>query len=143
VKYPYGPVPKNHDLTLAHLQHMNVIEVDEYTNDDGWTMILIKACEPFDSTLFTPDELATMKEVEAYFREYSSRKISDYAHNELGWLETQEKQPISYKYADQLRDFYKFLINEETQVAIHDVNNNRKMSKTFDTVNALMEDLND
>ena len=32
--------------------------------------------------------------------------------------------------------------NEETQTAIDDVNNNRSMSKTFDSVNTLMEDLN-
>ena len=32
--------------------------------------------------------------------------------------------------------------NEETQAAIDDVNNNRNMSKTFDSVEALMDDLN-
>lgn len=32
--------------------------------------------------------------------------------------------------------------NDETQAAINDVNNNRNMSKTFDSVSALMEDLN-
>ena len=32
--------------------------------------------------------------------------------------------------------------NEETRAAIDDVNNNRNMSKTFDSVDALMEDLN-
>lgn len=32
--------------------------------------------------------------------------------------------------------------NEETLSAIDDVNNNRNMSKTFDSVKALMEDLN-
>lgn len=32
--------------------------------------------------------------------------------------------------------------NEETQAAINDVNNNRDISKTFDSVGALMEDLN-
>jgi len=104
VKYLYGPVPKDHDLTLAHLQHMSVIEVDESTNDEGWTLMMIRACEPFDPTVFTEDELATMKEIESYFRDYGSRKISDYAHNEWGWLQTQEKQPISYKYAEQLRE---------------------------------------
>ncbi|WP_159885757.1 type II TA system antitoxin MqsA family protein [Paenibacillus puerhi] len=104
-KYPYGPVPKDHDITLAHLQHMNVIEVDERTNDEGWTMMTIKASEPFDSSIFTEDELETMQEVEAQFREYGSRKISEYAHNEKGWLETEEKQPISYKYAEELREF--------------------------------------
>ena len=32
--------------------------------------------------------------------------------------------------------------NEETRAAIDDVNSNRNMSKTFDSVDALMEDLN-
>ncbi len=32
--------------------------------------------------------------------------------------------------------------NEETRAAIDDVNSNRNMSKTFDSVEALMEDLN-
>ena len=32
--------------------------------------------------------------------------------------------------------------NKETLEAIDDVNNNRNMSKTFDSVSALMEDLN-
>ena len=32
--------------------------------------------------------------------------------------------------------------NEETLAAIDDVNNNRNMSKTFESVSALMEDLN-
>ena len=32
--------------------------------------------------------------------------------------------------------------NAETLSAINDVNNNRNMSKTFDSVNSLMEDLN-
>ncbi|RAV17840.1 type II TA system antitoxin MqsA family protein [Paenibacillus contaminans] len=106
VKYPYGPVPKDHELTLAHLQHMNVIEVDERTNEEGWTMMIIKASEPFDSTIFTEDELETMQEIDAYFRDYGSRKISEYAHNEKGWLETDEKQPISYNYAEELRELH-------------------------------------
>lgn len=32
--------------------------------------------------------------------------------------------------------------NEQTQSAIDDVDNNRNMSKTFDSVSALLEDLN-
>ncbi|MBP1990578.1 Panacea domain-containing protein [Paenibacillus eucommiae] len=52
----FGPVPKDHDMTLAHLQHMNIIEVDETLYDDRITMTVI-AKEPFDSTLFTEDEI--------------------------------------------------------------------------------------
>ncbi|CAH1213289.1 hypothetical protein PAECIP111893_03663 [Paenibacillus plantiphilus] len=106
VKYPYGPVPKDHEIALAHLQHMNVIEVDERTNDEGWTMMMIQSSEPFDSTIFSDDELKTMQEIEAHFRDYGSRKISEYAHNEIGWLETVDKQPISYRYAEKLRELH-------------------------------------
>ncbi|OWR27274.1 hypothetical protein CDO73_23830 [Saccharibacillus sp. O23] len=105
VKYPYGPVPKDHDIALAHLQHMNIIEIDELTNDEGWTMMKIKASEPFDSTIFLEEELKTMSEIEVFFREYGSRKISEYAHNERGWIETEVKQPISYIHAEELREF--------------------------------------
>jgi uncharacterized protein (DUF924 family) len=45
-----------------------------------------------------------MQEIEAYFGHYGSRKISEYAHNEMGWIETEENQPISYKYAEELRE---------------------------------------
>lgn len=106
VKYPYGPVPKNHDIVFAHLQHMNVIEVDERTNDEGWTKMMIKASEPFDSTIFSDDELETMQEIATYFRDYGSRHISEYAHHEKGWLETEEKKPISYRYAEELRKLH-------------------------------------
>lgn len=104
VKYPYGPVPKDHDMVLAHLQHMNLIEINELANDEGWTWMMIKASEPFDTTVFSDDELETMLEVEAFFRNYGSRNISEYAHNEKGWLETDDKQPISYRYAEELRE---------------------------------------
>ncbi|MDQ0196871.1 type II TA system antitoxin MqsA family protein [Paenibacillus wynnii] len=104
VKYKFGPVPKDHDIALAHLQHMNVIEVDERTNDEGWTMMIIKAADPFDSTIFTEDELETMREIEVHFKDYGSRQICEYAHNEMGWLQTEEKQPISYKYSEELRE---------------------------------------
>ncbi|QDH19540.1 type II TA system antitoxin MqsA family protein [Saccharibacillus brassicae] len=107
VKYPYGPVPKDHDVALAHLQLMNAIEIDELTNDDGWIMMKVRASEPFDSTVFSEEELNTLAEVADFFREYGSIKISDYAHNEKGWSDTEEKQTISYIYAEELHEFVK------------------------------------
>lgn len=105
VKYPYGPVPKDHDLAFAHLQQMKVIEIDEQTNEEGWSLMTVKAFEPFDESLFSEDELETMREIEACFKDFGSRKISEYAHHEQGWVETGDKEPISYKYAEKLRGF--------------------------------------
>lgn len=105
-RLPFGPVPKDHDMILAHLQHMDVIDIEEtILNDEGWVMMSIKARQEFNPELFNPDELAVLEEVESKFLEYGSRRISDYAHEELAWIETEPEKPISYKYAAELRGF--------------------------------------
>jgi putative zinc finger/helix-turn-helix YgiT family protein len=100
-----GPVPKDHDITLAHLQHMEAIEIEEtILNDEGWTKMTVKAMQEFDPALFNTTELTILEEVQSAFRDYGSRKISNYSHEELAWLETAAEQPIDYKYARDLRE---------------------------------------
>ncbi|OXS56927.1 hypothetical protein B1A99_18885 [Cohnella sp. CIP 111063] len=100
----FGPVPAEHDMTLAHLKHMGMIDIDERLNDEGWTLLTIKAVHSFDSTMFDPDELRILEEVQERFADYGSRRISDYSHEELAWRETLDGKPISYTYAAALRD---------------------------------------
>ncbi|CAM4421056.1 DUF4065 domain-containing protein [Paenibacillus alkaliterrae] len=104
-RLPFGPVPKDHEITLAHLQHMNVIRIEEtIINDEGWTMMSVKASQQFDPSYFDVHELDILREIEYAFRNYGSRKISDYAHQERAWIETPSEHPIDYKYATDLRE---------------------------------------
>ncbi|GFZ86933.1 hypothetical protein GCM10008018_36300 [Paenibacillus marchantiophytorum] len=105
-RFPFGPVPKDHEITIAHLKHMDVIDIEEtLINDEGWTKMTVRANQEFDPSLFSPAEIGILEEVKSVFRDFGSRRISDYSHEELAWKETREEQPIDYKYAKDLREF--------------------------------------
>jgi hypothetical protein len=101
----FGPVPKDHEIILAHLQHMNTIRIEEMLlNDEGWTLMTVKALQEFDPSYFDVHELEILREIQYAFRNYGSRKISDYAHQERAWIETPSEHPIDYNYATDLRE---------------------------------------
>lgn len=106
IRLPFGPVPKDHEIMLAHLKHMDVITIEEtILNDEGWVMMSVKAKQDFLPDLFNEHELSILEEVESKFREFGSRKISQYSHEERAWIETESEQIISYKFAEHLKGF--------------------------------------
>ncbi|MDQ6422596.1 DUF4065 domain-containing protein [Paenibacillus sp. LHD-117] len=100
----FGPVPKDHDILLAHLQHMNIIKIDEHEHDDGWVRMEVRSAQEFDPTVLEHEELATLEKINYAFESFGSRKISDYSHEEKAWIETQNELPIDYNYAMSLRE---------------------------------------
>lgn len=102
----FGPVPKDHDVLLAHLQRMEIIEIDEEViNEQGWTKITVKAKREFDKDLFKLNEFDVLTLVKDVLGPMGSREISDYSHKERGWIETEEEQPIKYSFANELNEF--------------------------------------
>lgn len=99
---PYGPVPKYHNLLLGCLNGMDLIDINEEEVDEGYTKMIIFSKQLSKYDIFSPYELKVMNEIKEYFKEYGSRKISEYAHNEDGWKDTVEEQIISYEYARSL-----------------------------------------
>ncbi|MGG1518621.1 type II toxin-antitoxin system antitoxin SocA domain-containing protein [Paenibacillus oryzisoli] len=105
-RFPFGPVPKDHEIMLAHLQRMDIISIEEkIVNDEGWILMTVKAKQEFNPNVFTPEELDVLKIVDEKFFDFKSRQISDYAHKERAWIETDSEQPISYSMATDLREF--------------------------------------
>ncbi len=106
VRLKFGPVPKDHEIMLAHLQHMAAIDIEETVlNEEGWTLMTVNARQSFNSELFEANELAVLNEVESKFRSFTSRQISEYSHQERAWIETPEHEPIDYSFATDLREF--------------------------------------
>ncbi|WP_309856728.1 type II TA system antitoxin MqsA family protein [Bacillus sp. SLBN-46] len=102
VRLPYGPVPKDHDLLLSTIQKNEMIDIEyEFIND--YTIINIKSLEEFDDTLFNEEELEILHQVDEHFKLYGSVAISDFSHEEEGWKNTEDREIISYDYADTLR----------------------------------------
>ncbi|PJN52537.1 hypothetical protein PAEAM_45220 [Paenibacillus sp. GM1FR] len=99
----FGPVPKDHEIALAHLQHMGVIEIEEsLLNDEGWVKMTVRAKQDLNPNVFEKEEMVTLERVNYIFEDYGSRKISEYSHKERAWIETPDDHLINYKYS---RDF--------------------------------------
>lgn len=102
----FGPVPKDHDILLAHLQHMGLIKIEEEViNEQGWTKMTIRAEEEFDHIIFKNSEMKILYEVRDALGDMGSREISEYSHNERGWKETKDEEPITYSFANDLNEF--------------------------------------
>lgn len=102
VRLPYGPVPKDHDLLLSTIQKNEMIDIEyEFVND--YTIINIKSLKEFDDTLFNEEELEILQQVYEQFKHYGSVAISDFSHEEEGWKNTDDREIISYDYADTLK----------------------------------------
>lgn len=101
-KLPYGPVPKDHDVLLASIERNGFTDTN-YEQINEYTYIKICAIETFDDTLFTEHELEILNLVNEKFATYGSVAISDFSHNESGWLMTGDREIISYEYATDLQ----------------------------------------
>jgi uncharacterized phage-associated protein len=105
-RYPYGPVPKDHDITLAHLKHLGVIDIEEQENEQGWTLMTVRSKQQFNPDLFENTELGVLEEINSFFSKFGSNKISKYSHKEQAWIETPEGTEISYEYATILNELH-------------------------------------
>ncbi|WP_343795231.1 type II TA system antitoxin MqsA family protein [Bacillus carboniphilus] len=102
VRLPYGPVPKDHDLLISTIDKNDMIDIEyEFVND--YTIINIKALKEFDDTLFSEEELEILRQVNEYFNNFGSVAISNFSHEEDGWKYTDDRDIISYDYADSLK----------------------------------------
>lgn len=102
VRLPYGPVPLDHDLLLSSIEKNEMIDIEyEFIND--YTIINIKSLKQFDDTLFNEEEIEILQQVYNHFKSYGSVAISDFSHEEDGWKNTEDREIISYDYADTLK----------------------------------------
>ena len=56
-----------------------------------------------DLALFSDTELKILASIKEYFKDWSAKKISDFSHDEKGYLETPNSKLISYTYAKDLQ----------------------------------------
>lgn len=101
IKYPFGPVPKDYDLLLSTLEKSNVIKIEnEY--DKEYTITHIHSNIDFDESIFDEEELSILHQVEDYFKTFGSVAISEFSHEEDAWKYTDDRELISYDFAETL-----------------------------------------
>lgn len=99
----YGPVPNEYKTWLAALTDwVKILEPEKVDFGDYCGEILSSTSKP-NFNLFSLEELNTINYVKNYFKNYSSKEIEDFSHEEEGYKRTQHSKCISYEFAKDLR----------------------------------------
>jgi len=102
-RIPYGPAPNNWNHYLALLIEEGALRVEEvYYSDEVIGERLVAEGKP-DLALFSDTELKILASIKEHFKDWSAKKISDFSHDEKGYLETPNSKLISYTYAKNLQ----------------------------------------
>ena len=102
VHLEHGPVPENYEFFTAELLRGNDLKVEEIIFGDFSGYNLIACVEP-DLSVFGDSELKILAEIKEYFRSFGSNQIRDFSHKEKAYLETSNREIISYLYARDLQ----------------------------------------
>lgn len=94
---PYGPAPDQYQSFIGALEAESSIEIEEVDIGER----LVCRTEP-DYSVLPETAIPVLKAVYEFFKNSSSRQVSELSHKEPGWKETKDGQAISYEYADSL-----------------------------------------
>lgn len=97
-KLPYGPVPDNFEKIITECKNEELISYNiEYKNE--YELHNIKSLTEIDETVFTNEELDIIDKVIDFFKDFKSKEIADFTHEEKAYIETNFSDKISYDYA--------------------------------------------
>ena len=100
-KIQYGPAPAAYEQLLSELENRQVVRLMERVYGNGHTGLDILAGPSANSIEhpLTKNELKVLDYVAEKFRSTTAEVISDQSHQETAFLETEDKQLISYEKA--------------------------------------------
>lgn len=102
-KYPFGPVPNNYESILDILLKNNSISINIKIDNDYEYNTISNIEEP-NIKVFDKEELDIINRVIEYFKEFNTKKIVEYSHNEKAFKETNLYERISYDYSFDIED---------------------------------------
>jgi len=109
VHAPYGPVPMMYQVLLGSLIEKRKITISEIPFggvDSRGEDIIAEQCDAAEEPLlsvFSDAELQTILWVKNYFLPFTSRKITEFSHQEAAYRGTTDYDVISYEYAKNLQ----------------------------------------
>jgi putative zinc finger/helix-turn-helix YgiT family protein len=101
LRFQHGPVPEHYGWTVDGLVEGGELEQKERSGRD-WGGVVFEARRPCDLTVFTPSEKSVLEFVAQTMAGRSSKSLRDRSHAEAAYLETPERERISYSWAKDL-----------------------------------------
>lgn len=99
--YTYGPIPENYELILHYMVSNNLI-TQSFELDNDYEYHYYNSVRNNDLIDLTNEERNTLEYVYQKFKDFGSKQISDFSHEETGYKETNNLDFISYEYAGEL-----------------------------------------
>ncbi len=103
---PLGTVPSNYEELLANTVRNGLVEVEyvEFPNGYVGEKYSKKSNIRMETTVFTDEELESLKLVVKTFSNKTTNEIVNLNHQESAWIENQEcRQIVDYRYAFELK----------------------------------------
>jgi len=99
----FGPVPDKFTTWLEVCSTwMNELQANELITEDCEGETFLSLSYP-DLNAFLPSEISALHKIKERFRSYSSKQITEYSHQEVGYMNTRLGELIPYNYAEELR----------------------------------------
>jgi hypothetical protein len=101
----YGPIPDKYDYFYAFLIERSLLNPSEYTCDCSPDIVgeVLQSTKKPDLSIFLETELMALAYIKKYFKNFTSKKIQKYSHEERAYKDTSNGEFISYDYAQYLR----------------------------------------
>jgi uncharacterized phage-associated protein len=100
VHLPLGPVPDDYDWYLYALKEEGAIQSIEVPDLESEALV---ATRKPDLDAFPDTAKSVLRAVHKAFKTMSGKQLVEVSHDEDGYRETKQGEPISYEYADRLK----------------------------------------
>lgn len=97
--FPHGPHPENWYSVREQMEHQGDVEVVYGSSDAVYQRYRLLHLRPANLERLNPTECAILEAQVARFTGFNSAGIQQYSHQEIGWLSTEDGQPIPYSLA--------------------------------------------
>lgn len=97
--FPHGPHPENWYQLREQMERNGDVEILSDGTPSGYQKYRILALRAPDLELLSPNDRAMIKAQVERFGGYNEAGIEQYAQEEVGWLSTENGQPIPYALA--------------------------------------------
>lgn len=101
VHCPYGPVPEHFDFLIGKLEKDHIAHI-EVSYADQYELHKVIGDKKIPDGILKEEELAVLHLVYDRFRNFGSVEISEYSHQEKGYVSTKQGEVISYDYAKEI-----------------------------------------
>ena len=100
--YTFGPVPHHFIELIGVILNIDPnITIEERDAGNYTGEVLISSTPP--SSNLTQGEITILREIQDHFASFTSRETVNYAHREKGFMQTKDRELISYEYAKDLQ----------------------------------------